>query len=126
MIEVKVKDPDSGRELGTLRLREIIAEVRMEGEEKKTVLRLWTTLLDAKEYPALVLTKLYKERWGVETYFMMLENILKILARRAIIKPRKPRQCQRGVRSPRSSWSKINERKSTTLKATYTITHANP
>ena len=49
----------------TLEVREITAVVRGRGG-KRTRVRLWTSLLDAKRYPSRELVALYARRWEVE------------------------------------------------------------
>jgi hypothetical protein len=47
-------------------VREIRAELKVPGEKAPCCVRLWTTLLDAEEYPALELVEVYVQRWEHE------------------------------------------------------------
>lgn len=70
LIEVPVREGQ--RVIGSLKLREIQARgVGVNG--KAFTLRLWTTLLDAKQYPAQDLARHYAERWEQELYYRELK-----------------------------------------------------
>jgi len=73
LVDVAVEDPSNGRKLGTLRLREIHAQIHYEGSSKPLEVRFWTTLLDAVEHPAAVLVELYASRWEEELFFRELK-----------------------------------------------------
>jgi hypothetical protein len=76
LIDVDVRDPRTREHLGTLRLREIAAEVRFEGRDKPVELRLWTSLLDPQAHPALELVGLYATRWEHELFYRELKSHL--------------------------------------------------
>ena len=69
---VRVPVREEGRKVGTLQVREIRATgVALNGKRFK--LRLWTTLLDPKRYPAETLARHYAERWEHELYYRELK-----------------------------------------------------
>lgn len=76
LIDVDVYHPQTRKHLGTLRLRDIEAEVTFEGQEKSVKLRLWTSLLDHQAHPALVLIELYATRWEHELFYRELKSHL--------------------------------------------------
>lgn len=76
LVEVTARDPSTRRKLGTLRLREIRAQVRYEGGGQPLGLRLWTTLLDDAAHPAAALVELYAARWEEELFFRELKSHL--------------------------------------------------
>lgn len=59
-----------------LELREIRVRAQHKGFRPVTV-RLWTTLTDEKEAPALELAQLYCSRWDEELYFLELKHHLR-------------------------------------------------
>ena len=59
--------------LGWLEVREIRVRVGRAGHRPRT-LRLWTSLLDPTEAPALELAQLYAQRWEHELYFRELKR----------------------------------------------------
>jgi hypothetical protein len=69
IVEIKALDPENHhRVAATLQVREIQATIQRKGY--RTVhLRLWTSLLDAKQAPASELIELYVTRWEQELYF---------------------------------------------------------
>lgn len=70
IVQVPVKE--GGRIINQLQVREIRAKgVGLNG--KKFVLRLWTTLLDPKRYPADTLARQYAQRWEHELYHRELK-----------------------------------------------------
>jgi hypothetical protein len=70
LIEVPVRE--GKRVIAVLKLREIQAHgVGVNG--KAFTLRLWTTLLDAKRYPAQELAHHYADRWEQELYYRELK-----------------------------------------------------
>lgn len=73
LIDVEVVCPKTREALGTLRLREIMAEVRYEHQDKPVQLRLWTSLLDHEAYPALELVEIYATRWEHELFYRELK-----------------------------------------------------
>ena len=76
LVEVAVVDPSKRRKLGVLQLREIHAHIHHEGAAQPQVLRLWTTLLDPGEHPAIELIELYASRWEEELFFRELKSHL--------------------------------------------------
>lgn len=69
---VRVPVREDGRKVGDLHVREIRATgVALNGTRFK--LRLWTTLLDPKRYPAETLARHYAERWEHELYYRELK-----------------------------------------------------
>lgn len=54
-------------------VREIRVSIQSPGK-KAEVMRLWTTLLDAKKYPAQMLAALYAKRWEQELFFRELKG----------------------------------------------------
>lgn len=70
LVEVAVRE--KGRRIATLPVRELRAEVRA-ANGKRFILRLWTTLLDVKRYPAEPLARHYAERWEHELYYRELK-----------------------------------------------------
>jgi hypothetical protein len=74
IIRVDVQDPATRKKAGTLKLREIHAEIRVEGSRTPTLMRLWTTLLEADGHPATTLVKLYAGRWEHELFFRELKS----------------------------------------------------
>lgn len=71
LLQVWGTDSDGGGKL-EFQVREIRGTVFGRGG-KPTRLRLWTTLLDPKLYPALELLKLYAQRWEQELSFRELK-----------------------------------------------------
>lgn len=69
---VRVPVREAGRKVGNLPVREIRATaVALNGT--RFTLRLWTTLLDPKRYPAETLARHYAERWEHELYYRELK-----------------------------------------------------
>jgi IS4 transposase len=66
----------SSRVVDWLRLREIRVRVGRRGHRAKAV-RLWTTLLDPAQAPALELGELYARRWEHELYYRELKRQLR-------------------------------------------------
>ena len=78
IVEIKVVAPDHHRQvLGTLSVREIRATLHRDGY-RPVELRLWTSLLDWEQAPALELVQLYATRWEQELYFRELKRELKL------------------------------------------------
>lgn len=75
-VDLVVRCPETRRKLGTLRLREITAEIHYEGSSKPLAVRFWTTLADAAEHPAAALVELYAARWEEELFFRELKSHL--------------------------------------------------
>jgi hypothetical protein len=208
LVDVEVTHPDTGEALGTMRMREIYADVDVNGSGK-TSIRLWTSLLDPVQYPALELVELYAQRWGHEVFYkefkeelhgndrlllaqtpvaaaqeilamtlaaallarqrmavadqagvpvtrisfakvldrtndmclllevgrdiltplqmdQMLERLMNLLIKTAVIPKRKPRKCQRAKRQIVSSWTKMISPTSEALIVSYSITTPNP
>ena len=70
---VEVHDPRPFRDVLTpFVLREIQVQASRRGRRPERV-RLWTTLLDPLEAPALELAKLYTQRWEQELYFRQMK-----------------------------------------------------
>jgi hypothetical protein len=70
IVQVAVKE--GSRLIKQLQVREIRANgIGLNG--KKFVLRLWTTLLDPKRYPADTLARQYAQRWEHELYHRELK-----------------------------------------------------
>jgi hypothetical protein len=63
LVEMVVKAADGKKQKQTL--REVRGVVRGRGG-KRTAVRLWTSMLDARKYPAAELLALYGQRWEVE------------------------------------------------------------
>lgn len=76
LVDIEVIDPGTRRKLGTLRLREIRAEIHYGGGTKPLAMQLWTSLLDEKEHPAAELVELYASRWEEELFFRELKSHL--------------------------------------------------
>ena len=209
LVSVAVTDPSTGKKTGSLILREIHATLHLEGATTPHPIRLWTSLLDPVEHPALVLIGLYTTRWEEELFFRELKThmhgadsllhaqtvesaamevlalllaagvlaaqrlgvagaagvpalkislaqvmertralteileagrgllsrsqqieltrrVLLLLARTALIKPRKKRSCQRALRQPIKSWPKMKSPTSSYPVVKIFITDANP
>lgn len=71
ILDVWSTNPES-RKKGTFWVREIRGTVIGRGR-KRTTLRLWTSLLEWKDHPALELLKLYAQRWEQELSFNELK-----------------------------------------------------
>jgi hypothetical protein len=71
---LEVKDSQSGQ---TLKVREIRARLQREGSSPVD-LRLWTTLLEEVQAPALELVQLYATRWEQELFFRELKRELRL------------------------------------------------
>jgi hypothetical protein len=68
LVRVAVADPQNpNRKQGFVFVREIVGRVRRPGGAWVTV-RLWTSLLDARVYPAGELLALYARRWDIEVF----------------------------------------------------------
>ena len=76
LVDIEVRDPQTRKFLGTLRLREIQVTVTYQGGDKPLAVRLWTTLLDAAAHPAAELVELYAARWEEELFFRELKSHL--------------------------------------------------
>jgi hypothetical protein len=75
--ELRWHDPRTGKVQGTLRVREIMGRVRRKGATKWSEIRLWTSLLDEKTYPASELLALYATRWEHELFYKILKRDLR-------------------------------------------------
>jgi hypothetical protein len=71
---VEVKESETGE---TLKVREIQATLQRRGH-RPVHLRLWTSLMDEVQAPALELIELYATRWEEELYFRELKRELKL------------------------------------------------
>jgi Transposase DDE domain len=77
LVEVEVRDTETRKLIGILRLREIHAEVCVEqGKGKPLKIRLWTNLLDITAHPARQLVELYAMRWEQELFYRELKSHL--------------------------------------------------
>lgn len=76
LVEVDVSSQKPRRKLGTLKLREITAEIHYEGKEAPLEIRFLTNLLDAETHPANELVELYSMRWEEELFFRELKSHL--------------------------------------------------
>jgi IS4 transposase len=65
------------RVVGEIRIREIRARIKKPGSRKWSEVRLWTTLLDEKTYPANELLALYGFRWEHEIFYKELKIHMK-------------------------------------------------
>jgi hypothetical protein len=72
LVEVPVRHPKTRRVLRTIVVREIWGQVHRKGWRSEPM-RLWTSLLDPKEAPALELLELYGQRWEQELYFRQVK-----------------------------------------------------
>ena len=75
-VEVDVVESGGRKVARVLELREIHAEIGVEGEAESKPLRLWTSLLDAAEHPAAELVELYAQRWEHELFYRELKGHL--------------------------------------------------
>lgn len=74
LVEVGALDPkDRHRTVQTVVVREIQVRVQRPGFRAVRV-RLWTNLMDERQYPALELAQLYTRRWEQELYFRELKH----------------------------------------------------
>jgi len=76
LILVPVHAEGSSRVVDWLTVREIRARVGRKGH-RSTEIRLWTSLLDPTEAPALELAELYARRWEHELYYRELKRQLR-------------------------------------------------
>lgn len=76
LVDIAVRCPDTRCKLGTLRLREITADIHYEGSSKPLAVRFWTSLLDDTGHPAAELVELYATRWEEELFFRELKSHL--------------------------------------------------
>jgi hypothetical protein len=77
LVLVAIHDPDHpSRVIDWLRVREIRVQVGRRGHRARTV-RLWTSLLDANQAPALELAELYARRWEHELYYREVKRVLR-------------------------------------------------
>lgn len=74
IVALKIQDPHSGRVVGSQLVREIRAQLRVEGQGQVLELRLWTSLFDPVAHPALGLVQLYAQRWEQELFFRELKG----------------------------------------------------
>lgn len=58
-------------------VREIRGRIKKPGSSKWSEVRIWTTLLDARKYPAMELLKLYGFRWEHEIFYKELKISLR-------------------------------------------------
>jgi hypothetical protein len=78
LVEIRALNPDNYHQvLGTVVVRQIQATVGRPGFRSETV-RLWTSLTDPRQDPALALVRLYTQRWEQELYFRELKYNLNI------------------------------------------------
>lgn len=76
LVDIKVNTRKPRKKLGTIRVREIHADITFEGESEPLPVRFWTTLLDPTEHPAATLVELYAKRWEEELFFRELKSHL--------------------------------------------------
>ena len=77
LVEVQVRQKGNSHQIvGRLLLREIRVMVQR-GGSKAEELRLWTSILDWRQAPAMELAKLYTQRWEQELYFRQLKHELR-------------------------------------------------
>jgi hypothetical protein len=76
LVDIAVSDPATRRKSGTLRMREIHADIHYGDSTKPLGVRLWTSLLDAAADPAAALVELYASRWEEELFFRELKSHL--------------------------------------------------
>lgn len=77
LVLVPVHDPEHPhRVIEWLQLREVRVQVGRRGHRATTV-RLWTSLLDLDEAPALELAELYARRWEHELYYREVKRVLR-------------------------------------------------
>lgn len=76
LVELPVRAKGSRKVMQVLTLREIRVKVSRPGHRVQT-LRLWTTLLEAQQAPALELVELYARRWEHELYYRELKHVLR-------------------------------------------------
>ncbi len=78
LVEIQAINPEDYHQvLGTMVVRQIVATVGRPGFRAQTV-RLWTSLTDPRQAPALELVRLYTQRWEQELYFRELKYNLHI------------------------------------------------
>jgi len=74
MVSINLRQQGGGhRVIGELRVREIRGRIRKPGGRKWSEVRLWTTLIDEKQYPAQELLELYGLRWEQEIFYKELK-----------------------------------------------------
>jgi hypothetical protein len=74
MVSINLRKQGGGnRVVGEVRIREIRGRIKKPGTRKWSEVRLWTTLLDEKVYPAEELLKLYGFRWEHEIFYKELK-----------------------------------------------------
>ena len=76
LVTIPVVDPATRRQVGTIRVREIFADLRIRKDGEAIRIRLWTSLLDAAAHPAMELVELYTSRWEQELFFRELKSQL--------------------------------------------------
>jgi hypothetical protein len=77
LVDVDVRDQrNNHRILRSIRLREIKVQLKRRGFRTQQ-LRLWTSLLQWKQAPAMELADLYTRRWEHELYFRQLKSDLR-------------------------------------------------
>ena len=76
LVDIALRCPSTRCKLGTLRLREITADIHYEGSSKPLAVRFWTSLLEETQHPAAVLVELYAKRWEQELFFRQLKSHL--------------------------------------------------
>jgi hypothetical protein len=76
LVELRVVPPGSKRAVGTIRVREILADIRSDTGGEPMRIRLWTSLMDAAAHPATELVELYAARWEHELFYRELKSHL--------------------------------------------------
>jgi hypothetical protein len=71
---VSIRLPGGGKDQAArITVREIAGRIRKPGCRQWSEVRIWTTLLDARKYPAMELLKLYGFRWEQEIFYKELK-----------------------------------------------------
>jgi hypothetical protein len=74
MVTINWRQQRNGHQAkGEIRVREIRGRVKKPGSKKWSDVRLWTTLLDVKAFPAQELLELYAKRWEHEIFYKELK-----------------------------------------------------
>jgi hypothetical protein len=76
LVDIAVIRSGTRCKAGTLRLREITADIHYEGSSKPLAVRFWTSLLDELGHPAAELVEVYAKRWEEELFFRELKSHL--------------------------------------------------
>lgn len=75
---VAIRPPGgNGDKKSHIKVREIKGRIRKPGAQRWSEVRIWTTLFDARKYPAMELLKLYGFRWEQEIFYKELKISLR-------------------------------------------------